>query len=612
MSSPTTSYSPKFDLSWGGTHRTAFPLTLSNGSSENQTYLLSSPAKDGGMSFLHADGASIVGDDQTIHETCEALYTEDGLGAELSTIGQTCGQTKARQSQSPSNFSYGHPSACSLPNGSPYLPSNVRFLLSHYTGHVIDSLSPLPQIKAPWRGIHLPCALIAYGELDIVRQSCFSRVSLLYSLLSLTCYHLGSLHETTSLSFSTIDDVVPPQEKGSNAHYWKSQAQKFRGIARTAFRKSLRSIPTRSADKVKYKELFVSAMSLICAGIISGDAWDSRLFILQCEEIINKIGRTKRRFSDKALQLHRIFSYIRIIAQTTYCQTRDQYLDALDKNQDKDAITEELLEQVKNIPEQESLPHLRSIGLPSKNSQYQTMSDLGLTGPAEEEIFFDLYAIPSSLLTLISRTNQMVAELDEIGTCLPILPTALVADAAELEKDICKWKFQGTNNTNTTAIAPGPFDLEANRNSSGGIISETQNPEQVMRSNIATAIHHALLIYFFRFLRFTNPVILQHYVESVLSNLEGHRDIKAQFYPGARIGTIVWPSFIAACEALGDNLRRRALECMRHAAWTGFKNAEPAEMVAKEVWKRRDAGDVYVSWANVLRELSPGTILLLT
>lgn len=162
---------------------------------------------------------------------------------------------------------YGHPLSTSLPNGSPYLPYNVRFLLSHYTSHVIDSLSLLPTNKAPYRGIHLPCALTAYGELDIMGQSDFARVSLLYSLLSLTCYHLSSLYESSSGDQQNEHQSSGAHPEASNARYWSSQALKFRDIARTAFRKCLQAMVSDPTIKVKYKELFVGAMSLICTGV---------------------------------------------------------------------------------------------------------------------------------------------------------------------------------------------------------------------------------------------------------------------------------------------------------------------------------------------------------
>lgn len=255
------------------------------------------------------------------------------------------------------------------------------------------------------------------------------------------------------------------------------------------------------------------------------------------------------------------------------------------------------VELVKKIPE-DSFPYPANLA-----SNYETWADLGLSGP-EEESFSNFYGMPASILRLIARTNNIVAQIDPPqlhGTTQPFMLSSLAEAAATLEREICQWdKPQKGIETNND-----PFDL-LNCNSANSI----PEPTQTMTSNVSTAMHHALMVYFFRFVRGTNPIILQHYVESILSNLELHHESKQCFFPGVRLGVTVWPSFIAACEALGDDLRRRAIVCMRHATWAGFQNAEAAEMVAKEVWRRRDAGELHVSWSTVLRESH--TILLLT
>jgi len=163
--------------------------------------------------------------------------------------------------------SFRHPAVSSLTHDSPYLPANVRFLLSHYTTYVIHSLSGLPQTKAPWKGIHVPCALATYGELDVTGQSSFARVSLLYSLLSLTCYHLGTLYDGSSTTTAGRTEPMLSTEQAENSQYWYSRGVKYRDIARTAFQKYLQTLSEGLPERVKYKEVFASAMSLICAGV---------------------------------------------------------------------------------------------------------------------------------------------------------------------------------------------------------------------------------------------------------------------------------------------------------------------------------------------------------
>jgi hypothetical protein len=164
---------------------------------------------------------------------------------------------------------YGNPSPSTLSNGSPCIPHNVRFLLSHYINHVVSSLTGLPQDEAPWKKIHLPYAMAAYGELDVLGHSSFARVSLLYSLLSLTCFHLATLYKPTSIDGSIDVQGLTNDQQTSNLQYWNSQGSQFREMARTAFRKCRLQISSELPEYLKYKELFVSAMSLICTGVSS-------------------------------------------------------------------------------------------------------------------------------------------------------------------------------------------------------------------------------------------------------------------------------------------------------------------------------------------------------
>ncbi|KAL1849359.1 hypothetical protein VTK73DRAFT_9895 [Phialemonium thermophilum] len=214
-------------------------------------------------------------------------------------------------------------------SGSPYLPPEVRFLLHHYDHHVIDSLSaiPVPRDRAPWRQLHLPCALRAYGELDVLGTSSLARVSLLYSLLSLTCYHLSSLY--TSVDLGDVGAAPTPPTQTPNAERWQQRALKFRGIARTAFRKHVASQGTAGG---KYKETLMAAMSLICVGVVGGDPWDARLYIRRCEAIIGAATGAKNRFSKRALQLHHIFAFLKIMEETTFCQSQTDYLRFLESS----------------------------------------------------------------------------------------------------------------------------------------------------------------------------------------------------------------------------------------------------------------------------------------
>lgn len=151
---------------------------------------------------------------------------------------------------------------------SPYLPPSARYLLWHYANHTIPSLSgiPLDHESSPWNELHLPTALKAYAELNVLGASSLPRVSLLYSLLSITCFQLGALHKDRNgqrmiYQAGSSSPFAPDMWSGPD---WEAQAVNFRSIAQTGLNQWLRSFSTALGDNFKYKDVLLAAVSLVC------------------------------------------------------------------------------------------------------------------------------------------------------------------------------------------------------------------------------------------------------------------------------------------------------------------------------------------------------------
>ena len=176
------------------------------------------------------------------------------------------------------------PSSSAIPEPtSPYLPRCARYLLWHYATCTIPSLSaiPLAAADAPWTELHLPCALKAYAELNVLSDSSLSRVSLLYSLLSMSCFQLSSLHRNGGKEARPSSAALSSPftlDESSMSSRWETQARKFRNIAQTGFQRCLQSLSTEKGAKLKYKEIFLAAMSIICTGV--------RCNIVQANEMV--------------------------------------------------------------------------------------------------------------------------------------------------------------------------------------------------------------------------------------------------------------------------------------------------------------------------------------
>jgi arginine metabolism regulation protein II len=538
--------------------------------------------RDGVFSDLAPDLSLLSGD------FAPSLNTEQCLASEIG--------NKAFEPQIPNG---------QFSTGSPYLPRELRFLLHHYDSHVVDSLSVIPLAhEAPWRRLHLASALRAYSELDVLQKSGFARVSLLYSLLSMTCFHLTSMyaHASEDMPLHPAEGQVAAVSM-ANARQWQEKGQRFRGIARIAFQKQLKA---EEFSGKNYKELLMAALTLVCVGIVAGDSWDARLYIRHCQSIIRRGRQTKRRFSGKALKLHRMFTFVEIMEHSTFCHSRDVYVDVLKSN--NTSASDLTLIKAELPDEQAGVGILATI----ESLEAPIMPQATVSENAE---LLELYGTPEKLLLLLNSTTNLIRKIDAYcavfdGSRL-IIPDSLQNEAAALENSICastaEWE---------SFLEPCPFigdDDDMLAFGEAGYSVETNNKSEaagVIAKYMRMALQHALLVYFFREVRRTHPQVLQHYVRKVVACLERHQSAKARFFPFQKVGTIVWPSFIVACEALDMDLRGRAVRCIRHAGTVGFRNGETAEAVAREVWARRDAGELTLSWRDVTR--SQKVFMLLT
>ncbi len=118
----------------------------------------------------------------------------------------------------------------------------------------------------------------------------------------------------------------------------------------------------------------------------------------------------------------------------------------------------------------------------------------------ESSFFEQVYGFPEQLLSFISRTSAVASEL-QASNSSPQAPSSrydLAQRCKELEDEICSW------------------------NSYNGIIQDDIDDFSSATANLAvmpyliTAIHSAVIIYFYRRVRGLNPLLLQSYSEKTI------------------------------------------------------------------------------------------------
>lgn len=120
----------------------------------------------------------------------------------------------------------------------------------------------------------------------------------------------------------------------------------------------------------------------------------------------------------------------------------------------------------------------------------------------------------------------------------------------------------------------------------------------------AQAMYTALLIFFHRRIHDLDAAMLRREVDAVRDSLVQIQQDEAGWGPG-NTATLIWPAFIAACEAVGSE------EQTFFSSWfescftmTGLVNASVAKQIIEMIWaKRREVGRFggVCNWPDVLR-----------
>jgi arginine metabolism regulation protein II len=459
-------------------------------------------------------------------------------------------------------------------------PGVMRTLLDHYQTSMMGCFTPLHYEKPPWKILHLPCAISAYGELSLLGDSNNAKMTLLFAVLAMSAFNLKHLQ-------------TDPME----ADNWQSIAESYREKAKARLKLCLRE-QSEEKKMSKYKEVLMALTSMVTVCVVSGQMQEARCYLLDAERFIYMQSLKKPKQSRKVNMLHSIYLYLRIIEESTFTPVEDAQPYLADQSY---AMTNETPSAICRYP---SLWTDR-VKL-SSDMDFQDMATLEtrlVQFPSDQDeptMFEQIYGIPESLFRLISHATHLA---DEVRRSRSMYPSGMSQDLAQraktIEAKICDWKNPyKLLAEKQTLIVYGPAER------SGKIEVRTD-----LLYNFLEAMHCALIIYFYRRVRDTNATALQHYVGKTIHHLLEHEKKKNMY--GDTSAYVAWPGFIAACEAL-DPIHREQISAFmfRAGQQSGVGSLFVAAEVATKVWAARDdTGSLDVSWSDILATSKNGLIV---
>lgn len=448
------------------------------------------------------------------------------------------------------------------PSPGPFPPSSIiddkdlekeaHSLLRHFSEHVIPSVGALPfNIKSPYQILNVASAVQTLADITYLgRPVTHANAANLNGLLASSAYHLAS---------------NPSGPAVENAGYWRSLAVKAGCKAKEHMQMSLQ-YELSNGNKAKYKDQLMALMSNLTYSISAGLQKDTRCYMVDAERLVRLRGLAKRHISRRARLLHHMYTWIRIVGESTYV-LHDAKVPSSTIPKPSRLVTAE-------IGHNSKLDDFLRLDAVDDDTQYDEMKapeiglrDIHLQDPRTpaETMYLQIYGIPETWLSLLSQTTRLANATDALKTTKtekPEMQKVLDKRAARLEDMICSFAAK------TDYVPAEDVYLP---------------PSQYM----LRALSSALVLFFYRRIRQVNPWILQSHVDDVISALQKFdTSLSRQNLRGP--GT-AWPAFIAGCEANAGSRRAALMRWIETAFWkTGLQSFKLAQDMMREVWTRRD------------------------
>ncbi|KAJ5375737.1 fungal-specific transcription factor domain-containing protein [Penicillium concentricum] len=446
------------------------------------------------------------------------------------------------------------------------MPERAPQLIRYFKYQVRSLSYPLKGNKrCPWQTIHLPRAEKAYAELLLHQTASNTGISLFYSLLAGSCFHLSS-KEDHSLDY----------EKDGN---------EYKQLSRHYLEQSIKQ-EIASEEKVKYKELLMALLSTVMLEIRCGNYTDAQNLLVESECLIRKRGLPKAHKSLKVRILHHVYTYIRIMAESTCgCALMDICPMRPSARLASNEVTFSSLRSFR-VADDSTISDLNAT---LEKAFHVGTNDIHLEilGVWKESLFQEIYGLPESLVGLLSQTIRLANEQELLhrDTTINIdLVLTLNKRTKTLEYQVLSWRA----------------DLELSGSREDLPPTNPQYMKVKAEICLSSAVHQGLILFYYRRMHNMNALILQDTVRKVLGFIR-----KSENYCTSKDhmeASLLWPAFIAACEALEPELQTGLLDWISS---TGARTSIPAftaaANVVQRVWKLRQEGmDYTISWFNVM------------
>lgn len=427
-------------------------------------------------------------------------------------------------------------------------------LLRHYGSSVIASMSPFRHNNTPWHIMFL-------AQL----KTCLASLTLRESLdeAGLTTF-FGSL-AISALSLGMV----------SQSQLWLDHAVQYQRQACT-YARAVLTKPYTELDADEYKSALIALLTMAQMALFSGKQDQTEGFLLETEKLVRLRGLPKKK-TRKIRLLHHCYVHMRLFHESTFVASA--CTESSHRREIRQAVESSgLSSSADNLSFR--LLHWNDLfrEMTVMKSQVEGENDLHIAKPGlfPSTMYPEIFGVPEAFFFFWSQIIRLGNE----------------KDLAERDGETESTPLRGFT-TRAKAIERGINQLQNKT-----LIR--QQDDSLILTSLLDGMQSALRIYFYRRIYDVSSSMLQPMVISVRNWLFDYDQANPDFLHGS-FG-LMWPAFIAACEADDAELRSSFRQWFRNAARrSGLGCISENARLVERVWEARSGQDKDdVSWLDVV------------
>lgn len=460
-----------------------------------------------------------------------------------------------------------------------HISALTRYLLDHYVRNVTDLMTVIAYPKNPWLTIYFPRAKLALGDLAALGKSSNSRMSLLNALMAVSCFNLQARLEKGT-----------PQMK-----FFLNLGIQFRSQASAFLKKMLQGeLSVSKMENERYKDVIVAFLSMNTIDVVWGTMADCQYHLALCGQFISRRMVERPQLSNKAKSLHRIYSFLNVVQDSTNFQNlngitddeKSKFMELVDQSNESRNKNGEFLESMDSglvniefVTKAQPKTKIKPGIIDNETSQRKDVKGMMLTEA--------LYGLPNSLILFFAEAVKLVKlkfHLQKNDVRTDELKFKEICSA--FEKKLLEWKTEWKlKDDNDEFIS----DMHA------GLFHHTNS------------FHNGLIVYYFTMVRELGDIFLQKHCTDCITHLEKLQELNEN--NNVMINPLFWQGFITGCSSTDTVLHARFREWAAKLAQGGLGSYWGARQIMFEVWRRRKNNDQNDNWLSVHKDWEMNVML---